>query len=182
VAIQAGGAFGVWPLRLRALGFEKVITFEPDYDNYQCLIANTRADSAIQCWNMALGEHLAFANIKHDEDRKANAGAGFVEFDAEGPVKVMPIDDMHGIERLDLLCLDVEGFELFALRGAYETIMHFRPVIMAEAKVLPQMAGYGVGKEDALNYLRDVCGYRQVDRRGRDSIMVPNEHTATAVQ
>lgn len=182
VAIQAGGAIGVWPLRLRALGFEKVLTFEPDSDNYQCLIANTHDDPSIYCWNMALGEHFAFAHIEHSPDRKSNAGAGFVSLDVDGPIIVQAIDDMRQIEHLDLLCLDVEGFELFALRGAHDTIMRFRPVIMAEAKVLPQMARYGVGKEDALQYLKDVCGYRQVDRRGRDSIMVPREHEARAVQ
>lgn len=182
VAIQAGGALGVWPLRLRALGFEKVLTFEPDPDNYQCLIANTHDDPAISCWNMALGEHFAFAHMERSPDRLNNAGAGFVALDVDGAIIVQAIDQMHGLERLDLLCLDIEGFELFALRGAYETIMRHRPVIMAESKLLPQMATYGVGKEDALAYLKDVCGYRQVDRRGRDSIMVPNEHTATAVQ
>lgn len=182
VVIQAGGAIGIWPLRLRALGFERVITFEPDPDNYQCLIANTHDDPAIACWNMALGEHFAFAHIEHSPDRKSNAGAGFVALDVNGAIMVQAIDQMGHLDRLDLLCLDVEGFELFALRGAYETIMHFRPVIMAEAKVLPQMASYGVGKDDALDYLRDVCGYRQVDRRGRDSIMVPSESAAVAVQ
>jgi FkbM family methyltransferase len=181
VALQAGGAFGVWPLRLRALGFEKVITFEPDQDNYKCLVANCHDDPAIQCWNMALGEHFAFAHMERSADRKDNAGAGFVSLDVDGPIVVQNIDEMP-IDHLDLLCLDVEGFELFALRGAYDTIMHHRPVIMAEAKELPQMARYGVGKEDALQYLKDVCGYRQVDRRGRDSIMVPNESPAVAVQ
>lgn len=181
MAIQAGGAFGVWPLRLRALGFEKVLTFEPDPDNFKCLVANTHDDPSISCWNMALGEHSALAHMEREPDKRANAGAGFIALDVNGSIRVEAIDGMK-INRLDLLCLDVEGFELFALRGAYDAIMHFRPVIMAEAKVLPQMASYGVGKNDALDYLRDVCGYRQVDRRGRDSIMVPSEHQATAVQ
>lgn len=180
-AIQAGGAFGVWPLRLRALGFEKVVTFEPDPDNFACLTANTHADPSIHCWNFALGEHFAFAHMERDSERSTNAGAGFVSLDVDGPIIVQSIDQMD-FPRLDLLCLDVEGFELFALRGAHDTIMRFRPVIMAEAKVLPQMARYGVGKEDALQYLKDVCGYRQVDRRGRDSIMVPNERPLSVVQ
>lgn len=180
-ALQAGGAWGVWPLRLRALGFEKVYTFEPDPDNFQCLSENTKHDPGIMCWNFALGNHFGFAHIERDEDRKTNAGAGYVSLHVDGPIVVQTIDDMP-LDRLDLLCLDVEGFELFALRGAYDTIMHFRPVIMAESKLLPQMASYGVGKEDALDYLKNVCGYRQVDRRGRDSIMVPTEYDVAAVQ
>jgi hypothetical protein len=39
VAIQAGGACGVWPWRL-AQEFETVITFEPDWVNFQCLSVN----------------------------------------------------------------------------------------------------------------------------------------------
>ncbi len=53
VCVQAGGNVGVYPLALSKV-FDRVITFEPDRDNLDCLIENVR-DVAIEVRWGALG-------------------------------------------------------------------------------------------------------------------------------
>ena len=70
------------------------------------------------------------------------------------PVRVMSIDDM-GLERLDLLKLDIEGMEEDALVGAKRTIERCRPVIVCEIiksnvdRICSMFSGYGYDIADA---------------------------------
>jgi len=51
------------------------------------------------------------------------------------PVALTTVDrlvDDHGLERVDLIKLDVEYFELEVLRGAARTLARFEPVVLAE--------------------------------------------------
>jgi hypothetical protein len=43
----------------------------------------------------------------------------------------------HGIERVDLIKIDVEGFEKNVLAGLAETIERERPILVVEVSVLP---------------------------------------------
>jgi hypothetical protein len=76
---------------------------------------------------------------------------------------------------LDLLYLDLEGFELFALRGAAETIQRCRPVIAVE---INQNAGYyGITKEDVSSFIVSH-GYRHALSIHSDQAFVPVERAA----
>ena len=82
--------------------------------------------------------------------------------------------DDAGLPRLDLLCLDVEGFEVDALRGARALLQAWRPVVMLESKQLPHMTRWKVGAEDAPRLLESM-GWKRVKTVHRDVIMVHEE-------
>lgn len=162
--IQAGGNVGVWAAKLAESGFRRVHTFEPDPANYACMERNLTADN-VRMYFAALGNEIGTVSMVRDED---NCGASFVK--AGSDVPVMRIDDLI-LDACDLICLDIEGYELHALQGAKRTIGKFRPVIVAEDKGLSER--YAVPMGAVAKYLEDNFGYRIAKRIGRDLVLVP---------
>jgi FkbM family methyltransferase len=163
VAVQAGGNCGVWPA---AMGekFRVVYTFEPDPINFRCLCANAPAVNVFKfCAALGMLHHAVDLDLRPD-----NVGAHQV--DGEGDIPTFRIDDL-GLRACDLICLDIEGYELRALHGARSTIRQFRPVIMVEDKGMSER--YGVAKGEAEKWICEQFGYRVAERPHRDVVMVP---------
>ena len=125
--VQAGGNQGMYP-RLLADLFEKVYTFEPDYLNFHCLVNNCQQNNIIKI-NAALGEVRAMVQVKRDN--LDNTGTFTVSLSPTSIVPQFRIDDL-ALSECDLIWLDIEGYEEFALRGALETIEKFKPAIFSE--------------------------------------------------
>jgi FkbM family methyltransferase len=168
--VQAGGNCGVWPKHL-ASQFRRVLTFEADPINYGALVKNV-TETNVMRYNAALGEHYGQSVIISEYNDTQNFGARFVmpgEVSCDDPrstATTMTVDQLR-LTALDLLVLDVEGYETPALRGAVDSILRFRPVIMFEDKHAER---YGFQKPE--EYLTTL-NYRVADRRHRDVIMVP---------
>jgi len=139
VCVQAGGNVGVWPLELAA-HFERVYTFEPDPENWECLTRNLALRPGRENI-VALQEGLGAA-VEHVKLQQAvgNPGATYVVRE-EGGVSIRTIDAMN-LPHLDLLVLDIEGYEQLALEGAAATIERHHPVIVLELKGLGVRYGY----------------------------------------
>ena len=160
--LQAGGACGVWPFRLRE-HFTKVITFEPDPLNYECLRLNL-AGMDIQAYQAALGAQRGWATVQRWHTERTNAGAGYVM--PGGEIPVVAIDDLR-LSFCDLLLLDVEGSELDVLLGAYLTLERCRPVVVIEEKALPQ--NQDSDHRQARWFLQRM-GYKEAARIHRDVV------------
>lgn len=162
LVLQAGGNFGVWPEHLTTY-FSKVVTCEPDPLNFHCLKHNVNDRvEAIRC---ALGDETNLVSLKREEK---NAGAHFVEYDDREGIPMLTIDSLM-LPKCDYICLDIEGFELLALKGGYKTIEKFHPVIQIEDKGLSTK--YGIKQGDAERWLHDRFGYNVVERIHRDVIL-----------
>jgi hypothetical protein len=81
---------------------------------------------------------------------------------------VMKIDDLE-VKDCDLLQLDVEGFEHFAILGAVETIKKSSPVICLELKGLGKR--YGVEDQQTIDFLASL-GYKVIHKIHRDVVFV----------
>jgi hypothetical protein len=83
---------------------------------------------------------------------------------------IAPIDtlDSLNLPALDLLYLDIEGFEMMAIIGGLETIVKFKPVIAIEDKGLSERYGYKQGQAE--KFLASH-GYEVVARPHRDVVM-----------
>jgi ribulose 1,5-bisphosphate carboxylase large subunit-like protein len=79
--------------------------------------------------------------------------------------------DSYGLSAVDFIKLDCEGYELFALRGAEETIKRWMPVITVEQKP-GHGQQFGLGDTDAVRWLLKR-GYKLAQELGGDYIMVP---------
>lgn len=172
--VQAGGNCGVWASKLSPL-FANVYTFEPDPVNFTALAVNTAPFHNVHRFQCALSdvrEHLLMGR-----DRADNVGAyriGGTTPTSDG-IAAIRLDDL-GLAELDLLLLDIEGYEVRALRGARNTIVQCLPVIMIEDKGL-DAKHHGIERGAAVAFLEGL-GYEVKERVARDVILVPGEKLA----
>lgn len=161
-AIQAGGHIGTWPVML-AGHFDQVITFEPERDNFTCLVANLaeRTEGNVFPVRGVLGMRRGPIGLKISVKSTGQHRIGKGEL-----VPAYRIDDL-GLADLDAIFLDVEGFEIAALQGAAKTIERSHPVIMAEENRRAVDQGYRIGE---LARLLAGWGYRKVADVNEDQI------------
>jgi FkbM family methyltransferase len=130
VCVQAGGHIGLWPREL-AKTFDAVYTFEPERDNFAALARNCDAHN-IYASRAALGDKRGPVAL----DRGAVSGLHRIRMEAEGvaagDIPQHQIDDLQ-LRDCAAIVLDVEGFELPALVGAFRTLKTFRPLVVVEA-------------------------------------------------
>lgn len=151
--IQAGGCQGMYPRLLSDL-FQNVYTFEPDPLNFHCLVNNCQKDNIFKM-NAALGAESGFARV--NRMTMSNVGCHTVSTDGHCVVPMMTIDSFK-LPTCGLFQLDLETYEIHALRGALETIERCKPVIQCEN-----------GNEDILRLLRPF-GYEKVATSRADTI------------
>lgn len=163
VAIQAGGAQGVWANHL-CTRFDIIYTFEPEPTNFACLCQNCEALNVIKM-HAALGERRGTIGMEYPEGDR-NMGACRIA--PNGAIPIMRIDDLC-LSRCDFIQLDIEGMEPLAIEGARETIQRCRPVLMIEDKGLSEHYGHPRAWTDKLP------GYKVVARPNRDVILVPTD-------
>jgi FkbM family methyltransferase len=157
--IQAGGNVGVYPNALGVL-FDHVVTFEPDKENFRCMMMNL--DGHIQARFAALGEKESRCGTQ--VVAAGNCGAHRLDLQKQD-VPVLTIDSLDLIP--DAIWLDIEGFEYFALKGAEQTLKEHSPVVVIEEKGLGET--YGVRPGDCSAFLRNM-GYSEVGKIGRDVV------------
>lgn len=127
VVIQAGGNCGMYP-RLFAQYFKWVYTFEPDPLNFFNLVINNQLDNVVK-FQAALGDVHGMIEIHRHS--MSNVGMHQVHANPGAHIPQLRIDDL-ALADCDLIQLDIEGYEIFALKGAVETITKFRPVVVCE--------------------------------------------------
>lgn len=160
VCVQAGGNVGIWP---NAWGehFQAVYTFEPNPKNFRCLTRNSPAMN-IHPFPAALGDTHTFVGTTMWE--AGNTGAYRIE--GSGAFPVLRIDDFAW-EHLDLIQLDIEGYEHAALLGGERSILRYHPVLILELK--GHGARYGRPDSDTHALLAN-WGYRAVATYGCDTV------------
>lgn len=159
-AVQAGGNIGYWPLRM-AQSFARVITFEPEPMMFDCLARNLAGHPNVTAQRAALGERTGRCGIE-----RLSFGAHFVT--SGDTTDIVPLDRL-GIIDLDLLQLDIEGYEIFALRGAAHTIDRCRPIIQVEILGRAEFAE----RDKAVLAFMTGRRYREIRRTGRDYVFGP---------
>ena len=125
--LQAGGNCGMYPL-FYSKYFENVITFEPDDNNFHCLKENCKNIPNIKYIQGGLGNTTNKLSLEPGPDY--NVGMHIIK-NEPGNIQMYRVDDLK-LENLDLLHLDIEGYETEALKGAKETIKKYSPVIITE--------------------------------------------------
>lgn len=158
--VQAGGACGMYPRLLAGL-FENVYTFEPDPVNFYFLNLNCPNEN-VRKFNCALGERHRVSTFYPPADTNRGVGVIRPSQDQEndiytGNTPVLTIDDFN-FKELNLIFLDIENYELYALKGSINTIEKHKPVIICESAT-----------EEIIEFLR-TYGYSVVEKSGADTL------------
>jgi FkbM family methyltransferase len=161
--VQAGCNIGIWPSAL-SKKFEKVYTVEPDPLNYEAAVKNVGEIKNVFLKNAAFGASPGHGSMDHI--LPDNIGAHQVK--AGNDFEIITVDSL-GVTDCDLLQLDVEGFEHFAVEGAVNTIKASWPMISLELKGLG--CRYGKPDQATVDFLAGM-GYKKVHQIGMDSIFV----------
>lgn len=163
--IQAGGNVGVYPAALEPL-FDMTWTFEPDAVNRECMLRNLRSARQVLIYTGALGETNSHCQmLEHDAN---NCGAYRIDETDEG-IPVYRIDDCWGRRpnHVSLIWLDVEGYELQALKGAINVLAKSKPTVIVELKGLGKSYGYD---DDAVRSFLTDHGYAFRSRHENDEM------------
>jgi FkbM family methyltransferase len=144
-AVQAGGNIGLWPKRMADV-FDRVLTFEPEPISRACLTRNVPRNVTVS--GLALGDRVTECGI----ERKSLGSHQVVTGD---DVVVVPIDSFE-LKDVDLIQLDIEGFEWHALMGAALTIQRCHPVIHLELRGFTEQYGQ---TDAAVRSLLESWGY-----------------------
>jgi FkbM family methyltransferase len=173
VCVQAGAHVGVFPINLSKI-FEKVWTFEPLEDNRQYLIGNRKAWSAenLSIIPSGLSHRAEMASIRRITN---NRGATQFKEDEDGTINLVDLDFLE-LKEVDLLWLDIEGYEIKALEGATNLLKENNPVIVLENNGLIYGDEFKPdGDERLREYMYETFKYTLHSRIMRDDIYIRNE-------
>jgi FkbM family methyltransferase len=151
VAVQAGAHCG-WVIRELKKHFETIYTFEPDPYMFLCLCMNI-PDETVYKFQACLGNEHKLVSMSLE----TAVGSGYIS--GVGKIPVLKIDDLN-LTQCDLIQLDVEGYEYFALQGAINTIEKFKPLLCIERYWGPTHCQIS---EEQMNEFLKSLGYILVD-------------------
>jgi len=160
-AIDIGAHVGLWSWQM-AKDFTRVLAFEPMPEHQDCFAKNMQAEIAtgqVALSPVALGPECGEAHIR--TRTVGSSGDTGIEWDGSGIKVPMLTLDSFGIKEANFMKIDCEGYELFVLQGAVETLKRCRPVIIVEQK--PETGGpvrYRISTTAAVEFLKTL-GMRQ---------------------
>lgn len=141
VVLEVGAWVGTFVREALNRGARKVIALEPEPANFVCMQKNFASEIAAgqvvlveaAAWSRDGSER--FGHPEWDEYGEPQLGGeGFrAAQDGEVTVRTVKIDTLVeelGLDRIDLVEMDIEGAERHALRGARETLARYSPQII----------------------------------------------------
>lgn len=139
VAMDIGANIGVHTLRMaRAVGESgRVISFEPMphlQNKLQANIRLNRLESIVETIAVAVSDAAGETKMSGSEDT-FNQGTGRMDDQGGTTVEVITGDSKVqelGLTQLDLIKIDIEGYEMKAIQGLAESIARFKPRLLVE--------------------------------------------------
>ena len=164
VVLDVGANYGYCSITLAAALKKqcRILAVEPNSENFARLKRHVEwngMQDVIKCHELAVSDAPGKAAM---ETPAGNSGHSHItSVDRDGSVAVTTLDafaEAQGLERLDALLLDVEGYEDRALRGAAKMLDRFRPMVVVELWP-PAMQQQNSSVESVSNVLSEH-GYR----------------------
>jgi FkbM family methyltransferase len=164
VAVDIGAHVGLWSMIL-CDHFSSVVAFEPVFTD--CFFRNLEEKTNVILHKVALSDCIGSAEMDIVD---YNSGATHVARTSTGEgedIAMRPLDT-YRLEEVDLVKIDVEGWEYQVLCGASETMLRCKPVVIFEQKGLDK-ALHGVSR-DCIEYMQTL-GAHVLEKAGKDIIM-----------
>lgn len=126
--VDVGANVGIWSLPMTR-HFKKIVSYEPSRQNIECIKSNI--PSGIELREKAVADFAGEAKF-----HQAGKNCGDGKLCREGvkssyTVPVVKLDD-EGLDNVDMIKIDTQGWELDALKGMKELIKSQQPWIMFE--------------------------------------------------
>lgn len=147
VFVDVGAHVGLWSMQA-ALDFERIIAFEPHPLHRTLFRRNLGKPEGctVNCIGVALGAAPGSVALS------GMAGSsGDTHVSGPGDIAMATLDSFD-IERIDLMKIDTEGFELPICRGAVATLTRCKPVVVVEQKGRDALY-HGGSSGEALEFL-----------------------------
>ena len=135
----------------------RVVAFEPDKLHYECLVKNVPED--VETHQLAIGAEEKMISLSEDDFTQSKRVVG------EGTIPMITIDRL-GIDDIDLIKIDVEGFEMEVLKGAEKTLGNVQ-YIMIELNNATKK--YGSSNIEIENYIGSL-GYKVLINHWPDKV------------
>lgn len=115
----------------------KVIAFEPVPSTFEILKSNKELNkfSQITLHQFALGNSEEIVTIYPETDNRGGASILNHESDCGIEIEVKKLDNLELNTKVDVIKIDVEGFELDVLKGAFKTIKKDKPKLIIEHSI-----------------------------------------------
>ena len=158
--IDIGAWWGPWTLWWGPKA-KTIEAFEPNPDILPDLEQNTNKLNNCTVHNTALGNTTGNVSMQYE----SHSGTCHIK-DYNGSINLRTLDS-YNFQDVDIIKIDVEGFEIPVLNGAKQTILSQRPWIQIEGNSSGKK--YGRSKVD-IKYLLKSWGMRRVVKQWPDQI------------
>lgn len=126
-AVDVGAHVGLWAKWL-VEEFDYVHAFEPVAEFAAIFPHNLNGSRNYRLHDIALGDGYRSVSMKVYPEN-----TGQTHVDGKGDIVMLPLDYLD-LKDVDLVKIDVEGYELAVLKGAQRTLQEYRPIVVIEER------------------------------------------------
>ena len=161
VVVDVGANIGIYTEFLsRCVGPTGLVhSFEPSPDNFKRLVAVTGNLSNVRLIQAAVGERSGKCKLYVSDKLNVDHRAYQADGDSRRtiPAEMVALDDyFNSVQRVDLIKMDIQGYELHALRGA-RRVLEENPDINLLLELWPAgLEQAGAGWEDLLQMVQSL--------------------------
>lgn len=148
VVLDCGANVGTFTRIALAAGAAKVVAFDIDPRNVECLRRNFRQEAAegrVIVVGKGVWNSVGTVEVKIYQNSNWNTAVMPYRPETQEKPRIMTLPvtsidqavEQLGLERVDFIKMDVEGAEVEALRGARRTLQRFRPRLSVATENLP---------------------------------------------
>ena len=141
--LDVGAWVGTWTAKIDPF-CGRVIAFEPDPIHYECLVKNCSED--VETHQLAIGNEEKMISLSEDDFTQAKRVVG------DGTIPMVTIDSLN-LDDVDLIKIDVEGYEMEVLKGATNTL---KTVDYLMIELNNNTKKYGSSNLEIEKYLRNI--------------------------
>lgn len=154
--LDIGAWVGTWSLSMNEF-CGRVVAFEPDKVHYECLVKNVPED--IETHQLAVGSEQKMISLSEDDFTQSKRVIG------EGTIPMVTIDSL-GLEDIDLIKIDVEGYEMEVLKGAEDTLKGVKYIMI---ELNSNTKKYGSSNSKIEKHLKSL-GFKSLIKQWPDQV------------
>tara|TARA_B100000519_G_C14089676_1_gene365685 strand:+ start:5 stop:634 length:630 start_codon:yes stop_codon:yes gene_type:complete len=139
--LDIGAWVGTWSMAMNPY-CGRVVAFEPDPVHYTCLVKNV-ADE-IETHQLAVGSDTKMISLSDDNFTQAKRVIG------DGEIPMITVDSLN-LSDIDVIKIDVEGYEMEVLKGAEKTLQTNKYVMI---ELNSNTGKYGSSNQECMDLLQ----------------------------